>query len=334
MRKLNLKLSYSFAVAAAAAALLLTKSVTPLADYYAFDLFLGAVFFSAWFGGFGPGILSTALSALSMSYFLMPPFNAFSFAPVDLVRLIVFGGMGLIVSSMSSKLRAAQALLQREHTDLERRLKERTQEVLAISSREQQRMGQDLHDGLCQTLAGTRLLTEALHGKLSGKSFSETDDIAKIQSRLAQAQAQASAVTHGLYPVELETEGFMVGLEELAERTASTYNVRCEFVYRNPLWVYDHGFASHLYRIAQEAVMNSVKNGKARNITLRLITLGRRRILAVLDDGIGFSPEMKPKGMGMKIMDYRARMIGATLEFRRRKTKGMLVACSFQSPNQ
>jgi signal transduction histidine kinase len=322
---------HGFAALVTATALLLTLGLSPLKEYFVFDIFLGAVFLSSWYGGFGPGLLAMLLSCLAMNFFVMAPHNAFSVLPADFGRLVVFGAVGGMTSLLSAKLREARAQLQDANETLERRLRERTEEVLTISNREQQRLGQDLHDGLCQTLTGVRFLADALRVKLSAAGGAGAAEIEKILARLGEVQAQAESVSRGLYPVELETDGLMSALRELAEGVSRTHPVACRFTCRRSILIQDHGTAVHIYRITLEAVMNAVKHGKARRIEARLWTLGGAQLLTVADDGVGISSSSGRKGMGMRIMAHRARAIGTGLRVRPRRPKGTLVACLFHA---
>lgn len=324
------RLRYAIAIGCTCVALFATRLSHPLMEHHAFDLFQGAVFLSAWFGGFGPGFLSAILSILSIDYFLLPPLYSLSMGETDVIRLVVFGVVALVTGSLSARLREAQAQLQATNEDLEQRLAERTAEVLTISSREQQRIGQDIHDGLSQILAGTRLLAGALQGKLAASGRVEAEDVEKIESRLDEAQAQADAISRGLYPIELESGGVALpaALAELADRMRRVYSIDCRFAGAHTVDVAD-GIANHLFRIAQEAVMNGIKNGRARRVDIRLFSFPPKIILAVADDGSGFPPEPR-NGMGLKIMNYRAKTINAALRFRPRIKGGTLVACILQ----
>jgi len=327
--KPDAKRRYGIALGTIIISLFITWNTPLLLHRHAFDLFQGAVFLSAWYGGFGPGLVSIILSILAIDYFFLPPIHSFSLGITDMIRLSIFGVVALITGSLSAKLRAAQSQLQQAHDNLEHRLAERTQEVLTISSREQERIGQDIHDGLCQTLTGTRFLTQALQKKLSTQKYTETEDLAKIEAGLEIAQTQAETVSRGLYPVELETDGLMSALQELTDRISNVYPVVCQFICRRPIPVYSHEQAVHLFRITQEAVSNAIKGGKAHHITVRLLTLGQNSVLLIADDGIGFLAETNRKGMGLKIMNYRAYTIGAKLKIRARRKGGTSVACIF-----
>jgi len=205
-------------------------------------------------------------------------------------------------------------------------------EVLQISDLEQRRIGQDLHDGLCQQLAGIELMSEVLEQNLSRKSKTEAAQAAKIAEGVRAAIGDTRMLARGLSPVDVESNGLMSALQELASNTEKLFHVACRFECPQPVLVRDHASATHLYRIAQEAINNAIKHGKAREITVRVTARSNQANLTVTDDGRGFvvKPE-QTSGMGLRIMKYRAGMIGATLEIRRANGRGMLVACIFKS---
>src|SRR2546421_1866299 len=205
-------------------------------------------------------------------------------------------------------------------------------EVLQISDLEQRRIGQDLHDGLCQQLAGIELMSEVLEQKLSRKSKTEAAQAAKIAEGVRAAIGDTRMLARGLSPVDVESNGLMSALQELASNTEKLFHVACRFECPQPVLVDNHAAATHLYRIAQEAINNAIKHGKARVIAVRLTVQSNQASLTVTDDGRGFvvKPE-QTSGMGLRIMKYRAGMIGATLEIRRANGRGMLVACMFNS---
>jgi signal transduction histidine kinase len=343
---------YGFAVLACLSAAALTRWIGPFVNHNLFDLFQGAVVVSTWYGGLGPGIVTAGLSIMTLDYFFIPPLNTFTLGPADLVRLLIFGAVALLTSSLSNQLKEAKSELEKAHGELEERIARRTQElsnanrkltaevahrleaekaILEISHREQQRLGQDLHDGLSQMLAGVRLMSEELKGKLAGRQLPEAQDAEIIESRLSEALLQADTVSRGLYPVELETEGLMAALEEMAAKVSKMSAVFCRFRCPKPIHVSDTSIATHLYRIAQEATTNAIKNGKAKHVTIRLVSRPPRITLCITDDGIGFGRQVPRKGMGIKIMEYRARMIDADLAIRSRASGWTRVTCAFLS---
>lgn len=460
---------YGFALSTSASAVFLTRWISPFVSTTVFDLFQGAVVLSAWYGGLGPGILTAITSILALDYFFIPPLNAFGVNFTDFLRLAVFGGVAVLTSSLSARLKKAKSDLQYANDELELRVRQRTKElaqtnesfknqtrlfqsvlsnmndavvmidlqrrftpvnsaakrlfgnplrdlstesasdelgiykldrmtlyrfdempftkalhgeftdevlemfirnpqvpegmwatcvgsplkdddgiirggvmvfrdvsdrknaereVLEIANREQRRLGRDLHDGLCQTLAGLKLISEDLKEKLAAKSLPETKDLEIVESRLGEALAQVDMVSRGLYPVELETNGLMAALEELADKISKVHTVDCQLKCQKSILINNGAVATHLYRIAQEAVINAIKGGRAKHITIRLFARGPHMVLSIADDGTGFSAKPSRNGMGLKIMDYRARMINASLQIRSNPMSGTLVSCS------
>jgi PAS domain S-box-containing protein len=210
----------------------------------------------------------------------------------------------------------------------ERRQLER--EILEISSREQRRIGHDLHDGVCQQLAGIAFLVDVLGERLEEKGVSESADASKIRHLLNEANSQARSVARGLFPVRLEEHGLVAALEELATTASARFKVHCEFACSSPPAAVDSEVALHLYFIAQEAVANALKHGRASNVTLNLAPAGARYRLTIQDDGTGFSlPVKRSPSMGLRILHHRARVIGATLDLKSAPGSGTTVVCEF-----
>jgi PAS domain S-box-containing protein len=199
-------------------------------------------------------------------------------------------------------------------------------EIQEISEAEKRRIGQDLHDGLGQYLTGIACMVKVVEQKLASKQLSESADVGKITSMVNETIAQARDLARGLCPVELENNGLQAALQELASRVTRT-NVRCTVKAPTFAKVYDNGAAIHLYRIAQEAVNNGIKHGNAKNITIGLNTQNNQVELTVQDDGCGIKKfGGKPRGMGLRVMNYRAAMIGATVSVEPAEC-GTLVRC-------
>jgi len=210
------------------------------------------------------------------------------------------------------------------------RRKELAEEILAVSEREKQRFGQDLHDGLCQNLIALKFRCALLEKKLSQQSLSEAGDARQVGELLRQGIQEAYNLAQGLQPARLMADGLKGALEELAASTASAFDVECVFWSRNPIHVNDNNVAIHLYRIAQEAVSNAIKHGKADRLRIGLATWKGQLILSIQDDGVGFSePLPDRRGLGLRIMNHRALMIGAQMTIRRRQDGGMRVVCTY-----
>jgi two-component system, LuxR family, sensor kinase FixL len=205
-------------------------------------------------------------------------------------------------------------------------------EILEISDAEQRRIGQGLHDGLCQQLAGIQLMGEVLAKNLSKKSKAEGAQAAKIAEHVREAISQTRLLARGLSPVSLETNGLMSALQELVAAVARLFSVECRFQCGEPVLLRDNAVATHLYRIAQEAINNAIRHGKARTVVVTLTRQKSDACLIVTDNGIGFPKELKnDSGMGLRIMKYRAGMIGASLEIRSGNGDGTRVACTFKN---
>jgi len=202
-------------------------------------------------------------------------------------------------------------------------------EILEISDREQRRIGHDLHDGLCQQLAGIELMSQVLEQKVAARSKSDAARAAEISRHVREAISYTRSLARGLSPVMLDAEGLMAALQELAANTGRIFRVTCVFECDPPVLIHDHSAATHLYRIAQEAVSNALNHGKARHIRICLKCAGGRNILSVKDDGSGI-PKVLPenKGMGLRIMQYRAGMIGGATMVERDLEGGTSVICS------
>jgi len=204
-------------------------------------------------------------------------------------------------------------------------------EIIEVSSREQQRIGEDLHDGLGQHLTGITFLTKALERRLAPKSPEAAQEAAEIGRLVIQALAQTRNLARGLFPAELERNGLIAALRELVENVKTTCSVNCTLKANEKIAVHDNVLATHVFRIAQEAINNSVKHGKAKNIEVTLELEGDKLELTVTDDGAGFSPELKMEGLGLRIMNYRARCIGGELQVTPTDRGGTRVSCIFRN---
>ncbi len=209
----------------------------------------------------------------------------------------------------------------------ERRNLER--EIQEISEREQRRLGQDLHDGLGQSMTGIAFLAKVLQQKLLARSLQEAADADNIASLINEALAQTRRLSRGLCPVVLDTNDIEAALEQLAENLRTLFSITCQLECVPDIKIADNAVAVHLYRIAQEAATNAIKHGEAKTILLSLAEKKSRLILKITDDGIGFPQTgLNGKGMGLRVMHHRARMIGATITLRAPKEGGVTVICS------
>jgi PAS domain S-box-containing protein len=209
----------------------------------------------------------------------------------------------------------------------ERQLLQR--QVLEISDREQARLGQEIHDGLCQQLVSLAFDANSLEQLTRGEN-AQAQTARRIAECLDQAITEARQLSRGLFPVRLESDGLGPALEELADTVSERFHVGCRFAAKEAAPM-STAMATHLYRIAQEAVNNSLRHGQAKNIEISLRADSAQLELTIEDDGTGAEshPPVAGKltGMGLYIMDYRARSIGGTLRLGPGRSGGTAVSC-------
>lgn len=225
---------------------------------------------------------------------------------------------------LESRVRDRAAALTREIAE-----RERLQHLLLeASEQEQRRIGQDLHDGLGQHLAGTAIAGQVLREKLERQRLKEATDAEKVVRLIEEGVSLTRRSAKGLYPVDLNAEGLMLALEEFAATTGRLFDVNCRFDCESPVLIHCAAAAEHLFRIAQEATRNAIQHGGARNITIELNTLEEGHELRIEDDGVGLPSELPGTGgMGLRIMAQRARMVGASFDIAARAGGGTVVSC-------
>ena len=205
-------------------------------------------------------------------------------------------------------------------------------EILEISAGEQQRIGRDLHDGLCQHLAGVGFMAKTLAEKLGATSPPEARDAERIRDLIEEAVVETRRIVRGLSPVEVEGEGLMAALDGLACEAERHFGISCVFAPDRTVLVHDNTVATHLFRIAQEAVTNAGRHSKCRHVLIDLTTSNGTVQMGVTDDGVGLPAELdETQGWGIRIMNYRARMIGASLYVERAADEGTTVRCVLRS---
>jgi len=206
--------------------------------------------------------------------------------------------------------------------------------LLDISEREQQRIGQDLHDGLCQQLAGIAYMASNLESRLTRRSLPETTVAARISELSRETAAQARQIARGLNPVKLGVGGLTAALDALAGSIQSMFSIHCQFECQRPIPIHDHETAMHLYRIAQEAIHNAITHGKATEIVIALTRERSSLTLRITDNGRGLiRGKHNGAGMGIENMNYRARAISAKLQFIPRPGGGTVTDCQFNQHN-
>ncbi|MFW6154766.1 MAG: ATP-binding protein [Planctomycetota bacterium] len=199
--------------------------------------------------------------------------------------------------------------------------------VSETSEAERRRIGRDLHDSLGQSMAGLSYLVGGLADRLAARLPAEREVAEQIVRTINEAAANLRSLAHGLDPVGIESEGLAAALTEIATTLAARHGTRCTFRCERPVAV-DEAAAVQLYRIAQEATTNAVKHARCGRIEVTLAETAGAVELRITDDGIGLPSDLSPSaGMGLGIMRYRARAIGARLGFHVPPGGGTVVSC-------
>jgi two-component system CheB/CheR fusion protein len=173
------------------------------------------------------------------------------------------------------------------------------------------------------------LMMQAMEQDIAAISKADAAQISKISSHLREAIRQSKALARGLSPVDLQANGLMSALEELASNVSAMFRVKCAFRCPAPVLIRDNAVATHLFRIAQEATTNAVKHGHAKQIEIGLRHRNGEVSLTVADNGSGFDAvKERGKGMGLSSMAYRARLVGGSLKVEPAKGEGTVITCS------
>jgi signal transduction histidine kinase len=201
--------------------------------------------------------------------------------------------------------------------------------ILQAVNREQYRIGNDLHDGLGQELTGIALMLRSVAGRLASEYPVLLPEIEGITRLVSNAVESTRALARGLSPVNLERGGLQDALNGLAIHATELYGAKVDFhLVARPLGPLGVEIANHLYRIAQEAVTNAVRHGRAQNVQLHLTSARGKVRLVIADDGSGMpASAIDAPGMGLKIMRYRARMVGGEVRFESSKPRGTRIVC-------
>lgn len=215
------------------------------------------------------------------------------------------------------------------------RARELEQEIVRISEHEQMRIGQDLHDGLCQNLVAIDCAAACLRADLEAQSLPEARAAEAIQKLLRDAVVEARDLARGIFPVQMDAEGLPAALEELVGTINRSPRVSVALEVRGEVRIEDPQTGMHLYRIAQQALSNALAHAHAGRVSIRLTQAGTSLSMAIVDDGCGFAAqsESATRGIGLRTMRYRAKLIGAELAVQSSPTAGTEIYCTLTFPN-
>ncbi len=328
------------------AALLAALTAIGLVDYLTGFQLVFSVFYllvvglGAWFVGAG---FAAAMSLLSVVVAVGGDVAAgasYSTPLVPIWNALILLGFYLVVVWLVARLRSLQRTLEsrvRDRTaDLRREMAERErleEEILQVGEREQRRIGHELHDTLCQHLTATALAGQVTAEKLGARSLPESADARRIVDLVEEGIEMARNLARGLYPVEMEAEGLMAAFQQMAQAINQAGRIRCVFECASPVLIHNDAVATHLYRIANEAVLNAVRHSKASQIGITLAERDGTVKLTVEDDGVGM-PEGPTQGggLGIRIMAHRAAMLNGAFSIEPGATGGTIVTCAFRTP--
>ncbi len=263
-----------------------------------------------------------------------PPLGVMLLAPV-LLRKQIAGVLEVFTTEPLEYDERVLSLLVNIGTHLGRVIeRKRWEKEFADAVVEQQRMfGQELHDGVGQELTGLGYLARSLHRRLNELNLPEARSAGQLVSGIQSALVHVRAMSRGMFPVELDDNGLMSALSELAGTIERQYGIQCRFECDAPVPVYDHSVAIHLFRIAQEAINNAVKHGQAKHVVVHLSVDEDQIALSVTNDGRAFhqSPATgQDRGIGLRTMRYRASIIGATFQIHSCEDGNVTVTCTLK----
>lgn len=255
---------------------------------------------------------------------LVPCWNAIIALGIYLVVIWLLASVLALQREMEERVRQRTVALTEEIAERERLEKA----LLEIGQRERRSVGHDLHDGLGQHLTGTSLVAQALRTRLLARQAEEAADMGKIVELIDQGIEQTRSLARGLLLAQIEPNGLVIALQELADSISRQFRVACEFDGDSAVDLAESGTATHIYRIAQEALRNAVRHGRARRLRVGLAGSDGTLTLTVRDDGIGLPPpESRGQGLGLRIMAHRAAIIGAIFTIEARPEGGTLASC-------
>jgi signal transduction histidine kinase len=297
-----------------------------------FLFYAGPILFAVWFLDRNSTILIVLVSAIVWWWADWkaghPYFASWVQIWETIVRLIFFSFVavgGIAIKARRDSMEAWMADMCR--------LRELERDIVGASEREQQRIGADLHDGLCQYLAGIACVTGSLRDDLSERFQPESETAAELHELLRDAIVQARNIARGIAPVHMDEAGLASALEELAANTARQREITCTFKSEGEVLIANREIATHFYRIAQEATSNALRHGLASVVAICLAVRAGEVILTIDDNGVGIdSTPSSGSGMGLRSMRYRAGILDGAIEISALPGSGTRICCRAPLP--
>jgi two-component system sensor histidine kinase UhpB len=243
----------------------------------------------------------------------------------------------------------AEDALRRSHEELEVRVRQRTSdlsaantqlqaalaergrlehELLEITDKERRRIGLNLHDDLGQKLTGIALMAKGLQAQLVRRGSEGADEASRIHVLIKETMIQTRELSHDLVTLDLEEKDVESAMERLVSHVNQTFGISCRFHGEIAAPMLDANAVIQLYKITQEAVTNAVRHAKAKNVEIRLAKSGKQLLFSIRNDGTPFPAVPSANaGLGLRIMGYRAHLLGATLDVKPGEREGAVVTC-------
>jgi PAS domain S-box-containing protein len=244
----------------------------------------------------------------------------------------------------------AEDALRRSHEELELRVRQRTaelsaantalqtalaerrrleNELLEITDKERRRIGLNLHDDLGQKLTGIALMSKGLQVQLARNGLEGAAEAARIHALIQETMTQARELSHDLVTLDLQEKDLVSAMEGMVSHVKRTFNISCRFECKTTAPALEANVVGQLYKITQEAVTNAIKHAKARHVEIHLANGGNHLLLSIRNDGAPFPSVVNANaGLGLRIMSYRAHLIGASLEVKPGEREGAVVTCA------
>ena len=282
---------------------------------------------TAWVGGRNVALcvaVTNVMISAAANWTTQPSKSTFGYA-LSTINRTTFWSFMAICTSLIRKRQDSDA----ERIQILEEMRQLELEIVSVSEQEQQRIGQDLHDGLCQQLAAMGCAARALADDLRSADRPEAEDAVKIEQALQEAVQDARGLARGIFPVHVDRIGLSAALVEMAQATQRLTGVPIHMTDSSEVQVDDPEIAMHLFRIAQEAVANAVKHSGAREVILSLLPDNDHLELRVDDNGRGLPArtQASSSGMGLRTMRYRAHALGAELAIEPRAGGGTSLWC-------
>ncbi len=305
------------------AAILVVDYITPVTVSF-FMFYAVPVFIVAWSCGTRVGLgFSVAVSLLSWVANLPGGMEMSIYVWRGINRMVAF----FIVATCGIVMRREREILQARIQAMERS-RHLEREIVRVSENEQIRIGQDLHDGLCQTLVAIDFAAASIRSDMEQRQLPEAEEVRALQKLLQGAVVEARSLARGIFPVQMDSTGLATALEELIGTMNRLRSASISLEVEGDIRIKNPQVAMHLYRIAQEAMSNALRHGRAHRVTVRMVQDDEAFMMTIVDDGCGFDSGVRyTQGMGLRTIRYRAGEIGAHLQVDAKPREGTIVSC-------